>query len=119
EIADDRACAFRRQHARAAQQHAEPIAALGEFAQQIASDEAGAAGQRDQRFGHVTKEVETSLRVRRALFPPPLWGRDREGGILSTNMDTPLPPPAHGARGDLPHKAGGVSSKSTGISKSP
>jgi hypothetical protein len=48
EIADQRACAFDRSSAWPPQQHAEPIAALRQLAQQMLADEAGGAGQRDE-----------------------------------------------------------------------
>ena len=52
EIADDGAGRLRRQGGRAPQEHADAIAALRQLAQEMAADEAGGAGQRDERAGH-------------------------------------------------------------------
>ena len=51
EVADDSARALHRHDARAPQQHAQPVAALGQVAQQALPDEAGRSGKGDQRFG--------------------------------------------------------------------
>ena len=50
QVADDCAGGLHRHRARPSQQHAQPIAALGQFAQQMLPDEAGRAGKRDEGF---------------------------------------------------------------------
>ena len=57
EVADHRARGLERDRARAAQQHPQAIAALRQLAQQVLADEAGRAGQRDNRPGSSTECV--------------------------------------------------------------
>ena len=48
EVADDGARGVHRHHARASQQDAQPVAALGQFPQQALPDEAGRSGEGDR-----------------------------------------------------------------------
>jgi hypothetical protein len=48
EVADDRARGVHRHDARASQQDAQPVAALGQFPQQALPDEAGRSGEGDE-----------------------------------------------------------------------
>jgi hypothetical protein len=61
DIADHRACGRERHRARTAQQHPQAVAALRQLAQQVLADEAGRAGQRDERPECSTRSVRHCL----------------------------------------------------------
>ena len=50
QVTDDGTRGLHRHGARPPQQHAQPVAALGQLAQQPLTDETGRPGERDQRF---------------------------------------------------------------------